>query len=103
MRKLTRHAIQWMPAWCNKWSQPPEQKGSDYDGPHHPQVSIDVVIHVMSCHMQMAPTLATMADAETSEAKRAMTVPLPDGLMMPSTIAMFPAARLEAFDAAGVS
>jgi hypothetical protein len=44
-----------------------------------------------------------MADDETSDAKRAITVPFADGLMTPSMMAMLPAVREVAFAAAGMS
>lgn len=54
-------------------------------------------------HCSNEPALAVMAELATSEAKRAMTVPVAEGLITPSINAMLPAVREEAFDAAGMS
>jgi hypothetical protein len=48
------------------------------------------------------PAFATIAEPDTSEANRTITVPLAEGLMIPSMIAMFPVVAGEV-DAAGVS
>jgi len=54
-------------------------------------------------HSNVLPAFATIAELAISEANRTITVPLADGMMTPSMIAMFPARAEVALQPAGIS